>query len=338
MKITLLQRQLLPTRYSKQQPARSHAFQEQLLRQQSIPSPLRDAYTPSSVMPSLGLEELSVLREQRVTSPVTEEESSIPIFPTDSTAVKLEKLQQIAAESDYTGMSYSEIYTAIWNRYDRAFDGRLSAILSQAGPGPVGWTDIFNQFDEETGKEVFTPLFQDFVDQGLLEEGEWYDRDDTEVMQRLSEIKSAPFSYSGMSFEEKEAAILEKYRGKHSYLDFLSMQGELKNALVYRNKMGRDGESDFFSTLDIQLRYNYVYQNDVVEPSQLRHPNPAVLLSEEQWAHIFREPFDVHRFINNVREAQGTAIFLRDPAFSVLSIVAGQVDGWMDLMDRQDRR
>ena len=105
------------------------------------------------------------------------------------------------------------------------------------------------------------------------------------------------------------------------------MQGELKNSLVYKIKMGRDGESDFFSTLDIQLAYNYVYQNDIVDPSQLRHFNPEASFSEEQWAHIFGEPFDVHRFINNVREAQGTAIFLRDPAFSVLSIVAGQVDG-----------
>lgn len=218
MNITPLQRQLLPTRSSgQQQTARSHPFQDQLLEQrQYMQSSMRDAYMPSSVMPSLGLEELSVLREQRVTSPVRVEESSIPIFSTDSTEVKLEKLQKIAEQSDYTGMSYSEIYTTIWNRYDRAFDGNLSAILSLAGPGPTSWVDIFNQFNTETGKEVITPLFQDFVDQGLLEKGEWYDRDDTYVMQCLSDIKSAPLGYSGMSFEEKEAAILEKYKGKHS--------------------------------------------------------------------------------------------------------------------------
>lgn len=112
----------------------------------------------------------------------------------------------------------------------------------------------------------------------------------------------------------------------------------MENALVYQNKMGRDGESDFLSTLGNQLTYNYVYQNDIVDPSQIRHHNPQILFSEEQWHHIFEEPFDVHLFINNVREAQGTAIFLRDPAFSVLSIVAGQVDEWMDLMDRQEHR
>lgn len=319
----------------------STTFQSRLLAELQVQR--QGAYARSSIMPAIDLKDLPELRS--VQSNISSEMASgsleahgIVIAPTDTTEVKLEKLQQMAALSDYTGMEYGEIYTTIWNRYDRAFDGQLSAILSLAGPGPSSWSYIFNQFMEETGDAVITPLFQDFVDQGILEEGEVFDEKNTYVMQCLSDIKSAPLGYSGMSFEEKELAILEKYQGKLSYLDFLSMQGELKNTMVYQNKMGRDGASDFLSTLDSQLAYNYVYKNDIIEPSQLCHNNPQILFSDAQWDQIFQEEFDIHRFINTVRESQGTAIFLQDPAFHVLAVVAAQVDGFMDLLDRHDRR
>lgn len=174
-----------------------------------------------------------ILQARAATEPAQVKTSTVAvnndttILPTDSVEVKLEKLKKIGETADYTGMSYSEIYTTIWNRYNDAFDGNLSAILSPISAVPMNWSDIANQFRKETYKLIFQPLRQEFEEQGRLEGGEFYDKDDTYIMQCISDIRSAPLGYSGMSFAEKEQAIYEKYKGKNTYIDFLNMQGEL---------------------------------------------------------------------------------------------------------------
>lgn len=60
-----------------------------------------------------------------------------------------------------------------------------------------------------------------------------------------------------MSFEEKEAAIFEKYQGKTNFMDFLSMQGELKATMVHRNSLGMDGEFQYLCNMQSSLERHF---------------------------------------------------------------------------------
>jgi hypothetical protein len=225
------------------------------------------------------------------------------------------------------------VYTTIWNRYQDAFGKNLPAILSGLGPKPDGWNEIANQFFHEGSRDVFKPLLQEFKEQGLIEGGKQFDRDNTYVMQRISDIKSAPFGYSGMSFEEKEEAIYEKYRGKNSYIDFLNMQGELIDSLVYRNHFGREGESDYLSKLSGELTYNYVYRKYNLLDQLHSDPNPHRQLTEGEWKHLFSEQFDVYSFFEGFKESLRKINFYNNGHFDIDSVISAQIDKLLDSLD-----
>lgn len=234
-------------------------------------------------------------------------EQTVTILPTDSTQVKLAKLQQIAEASDYTGMSYEEIYTTIWNRYNDAFDGRLSAICSGLS-GPSDWNYINNQFGQEIHKVVFYPLRDEFVAQGMREQDAAYDK---EYQKRVTDIKSAPFGYSGISCEQREAAILEKYAGKNTFLDFLSMQGELFHTGVYSEKMG--GWSAAFKYMDAisnQIERPYVeawLQTNDIETTV--YSSYRSMLTKGEWENKLRSPFDTKSFFTGLKETINKTIY-----------------------------
>ena len=81
------------------------------------------------------------------------------ILPADSIQTKLEKLQKIAEAADYAGMDYEEIYCAIWDRYQKAFGGKMPAITSCL-IGGEDWAEINNQFVREVNQAVYDPLFR----------------------------------------------------------------------------------------------------------------------------------------------------------------------------------
>lgn len=248
--------------------------------------------------------------------------TNITILPGDSVEVKLEKLKQIASVSDYTGMSYEDIYTTIWNRYNDAFGGNLPAIICPMGPLANGWDDISNQFYEETGEAVIHPLFQEFYEQGLLEEGEFYDRDDTYIMQRISDIQSAPLGYSGMSFEEKKQAIYSKYQGKTSYIDFLNMQGELQHSLVYMNELGREASSDYLSSMNSHITYDYVYKNlGLLDKMSASNPNPHSQLTEAEWDAIYAWQFDSETLFRDLKSFFSSGFSNSPSRFEILEFL-----------------
>lgn len=269
--------------------------------------------------------------QARQTSTVTASDNTT-ILPTDSVEVKLEKLKKIGETADYTGMSYSEIYTTIWNRYNDAFDGNLSAILSEIWATPDNWCDISNQFSHEAYQEVFQPLHQEFEEQGKLKGGEFYDENNT-FAQCVSDIRSAPLGYSGMSFAEKEQAIYEKYKGKDTYIDFLNMQGELRSTGVYENKLGMEGESNYFFVLNTRLTYNYLYPKENVP---LSTSNPE--WTDAQWNRILHEKFDANSFLKEVKQSLSNVSFQNGYQlnFDMESVISEQIEELIHATEREE--
>jgi len=262
-------------------------------------------------------------------------EESVTILPTDTTEVKLEKLRQIDEMTDYTGMSYEEIYTDLWNRYNDAFDGNMAAITGLASPSTLEWIGISNQFADVTSKHVFDPLKKEFRAQGVNREDMVYNE---EVTQRISDIKAAPLGYSGMSYDEKEAAILEKYKGKDSLLDFLNMQGELFNTSVYHGKLGFHESNSYFRQIRQQLT------NDHLEPRfeqqgfftwEQMHTGSAYsmhMITSEQWNSILQGSFDMRSFFIGLKEAMQNQTF-DNYSYDVQGMLDSQIDSFMGLLD-----
>lgn len=257
------------------------------------------------------------------------------IQSTDTTEVKLEKLRQIDSMTDYSGMSYEEIYTDLWNRYNDAFGGNLAAITGLATPKTLEWIDISNQFNQAAKELVYNPLKAEFHSQGVRWEDMSYNE---EVTQRISDIKAAPLGYNGMSYDEKEAAILEKYQGKDSLLDFLNMQGELYNTMVYHGKNGFHESSSYFQQIRQQLT------NDHLEPKfeqqgfftwEQMHTGSNYsmhMISSEQWNGILQGSFDMHSFFIGLKDAIQNHTF-ENYNYDVRGMLNSQIDDFMGLLD-----
>lgn len=161
------------------------------------------------------------------------------ILPKDSTETKLEKLSQIIASVDYTGMSYTEIYCDIWDRYNAAFGGNMSAITSGLWKGD-NWYGINNHFVDETCKYVYNPL-----DREIWKDSQLRSRDKGYAEEYIAHggknFRAAALGYQVDNFEDCELAIRLKYAGKNTFLDFLNMQGELFATGVMDYKLGSEG-------------------------------------------------------------------------------------------------
>ena len=282
----------------------SGSFQSQLESRMRVQS-LQDRFTLSSTVPEEKPEQLAATTADRaveVKKPVIRPEDAVAIYTSDSTETKLEKLRKMAEVSDYSGMSYEDIYTTIWNRYNTAFGGRLSAITAPCnGIMSLDWSDINNQFIKEADKYVNIPLRRSLEKQGLIDNGVYSE----EAQQILSDIRAAPLGYSGMSFEEKEAAIFEKYKGKDSYLDFISMQGELFKTGIYSKKLGVEGAIQLSSHMSYETYVHYI-------PNQMHkagliaavwHGVPDEYLSSQtKFESLFNLEFDVRAFYRGMRD------------------------------------
>lgn len=188
---------------------------------------------------------------------------NVTVFPSDSTEVKLNKLRQIGETADYSGMSYVEIHTAIWNRYNAAFDGKMSAIASGLTDGKE-WCDISNQFMDEVYHAVALPMAADEkkgVDFGQINP------------------HAKMLGYDGMSWEEREAAIKEKYKGKDTLEDFLSMQGELSLTGVLSEKMGNEAAFLYQSILRGQIT-RFVFPDEFLRNGVARQSSVDAALNK----------------------------------------------------------
>lgn len=221
---------------------------------------------------------------------------ALAILPTDSTVVKLEKLRAIAENADYTGMSYSEIYKTIWDRYQAAFDGNMTAITGSSA-GPASWAAISYQFSTEVHQNIVNPRMWEI--RGSI--GADYDRSaaQTEAYATLREARMKALGYEGMNFDEIESAIAQKYQGKNSTLDFLNRQGELYVTGCLDNKMGEMGASSYQNMIKFLFEVNYNPQS-VYGPRGAE--DSAVHMTDEQWQRVANQPFDTKVLAGEMRD------------------------------------
>ena len=252
----------------------------------------QDRYVPSAPQP----------RTEPDFSAVERRWNYYGITISNATRAKLKQLAELNAQADYTGMSTDEIYAEIWNRYDKAFDGNMIAIRSFIG-GPSEWTAINQQFKREITSHVFTSAISAARKEGLELDGrpymEWTDaeKDALDSSSNLKACKTVDnalmkvLGYDGMSFEEREAAIREKYAGKNTVLDFLNMQSELNLSGVLNHKMGEDRAGTYCAMLSNQFE-------EVFNPNSISKVGieKYTLMTADQWYRVADQPFDTAQF------------------------------------------
>ena len=215
---------------------------------------------------------------------------------------KLKQLAEIDAQADYTGMSPDEIYAEIWNRYDEAFDGNLIAIRGCVA-GPAEWGEVGHQFYTEVTRHIFNPAINAAWKEGVELDGrpytEWTYEEKTDLDRSCREkadkvvfdAKMKVLGYDGMSFDEREAAIREKYAGKNTTIDFLKMQNELQETGVLNNKMGWESARLYRAMLEVQLE-DLFNPNSISAVGYEKHS----LMTADQWYRVANQPFDTAQF------------------------------------------
>lgn len=232
------------------------------------------------------------------------------VLPGDSIDVKLAKLQKQAEEADYTGMSYHEIFASIWNRYNDAFDGNWATIVSFPAIQEEG-DRATSDFRIEVGRNITGPLQREFkAETGItLYCGSMENEKDTKAFQDYVQSKYGSFyaqvlGYGGMTLEETEQAIYQKYAGKNTLRDFLGMQSELFNTGVMTDKLGGDGAYAYSLTLHEQLYKSlfpdiyYDFSNDL-----------PMHIPQSRWDAVLDGKFDTQAFASDMRETLKTMNF-----------------------------
>ena len=94
-----------------------------------------------------------------------------------------------------------------------------------------------------------------------------------------------------MSFEEREAAIREKYAGKNTVLDFLNMQSELNLSGVLNHKMGEDRAGTYCAMLS--ERFQEAFNPNSISKVGIEKYTP---MTADQWYRVADQPFDTAQF------------------------------------------
>lgn len=142
------------------------------------------------------------------------------------TQAKLDSISAEIEKTDYSGMSKTEIYADIESKYANTFD------------------DFYATFAVWTCEE-YNMIHNQFCDDVDNNAGSYWKNSDTLEAR----------GYSGMSYDEAEIAIKEKYIGKTSFMDQLNLFGELFSSGVLSNKFGWDKATDMVSKLNLSLDF-----------------------------------------------------------------------------------
>ena len=258
---------------------------------QVLEAKTQDRYVPSAPPPRTEPE--FSLAERTYSSGIT---------VSNATCAKLKQLAELDTQADYTGMSPDEIYAEIWNRYDKAFDGNMIAIRGCVA-GPSEWGEIGYQFYTEVTRHIFNPAANAAWKEGVELDGrpytEWTYEEKTDL-DRLCVEKAdkivhdammKTLGYDGMSFDERETAIREKYAGKNTTLDFLNLQSELSMSGVLIHKMGMDRADTYLAMMRIQF-------DEAFNPNSIYNVGheKCSMMTADQWYRVADQPFDTAQF------------------------------------------
>lgn len=261
------------------------------------------------------------------------------VVVSNETSVKLKQLAEINLQADYTGMSPEEILSTIWNRYDEAFDGNMVAITACiAGPGE--WSAINNQFVCEINDHIYFPA-KKAARIAAIAAGASTSYEHEKTLEIACDDKAANvlhdafekvLGYERMSFEEREAAIREKYAGKNTTLDFLKMQSELERSGVLTHKMGKYAGT-YCTMLGVQL-------DEALNPNSIYKVGfeKASDMTLEQWESALGQPFDTAKFAAAMKGNLGrisaingyTPDIVKMMEDCISRFVTGAVDGSLD--------
>lgn len=246
---------------------------------------------------------------------------SSAILPTDSDKVKLEKLKEIDASFDYSGMSYQEIHSTIYNRYNTAFNGNLLGIMSF---GAEDWTQINLQYQDEIKRHVYYPMRNELAaelgmkatDEQFLKEHFWPE---------YNEIILTSQGFRGMSVEEREAAIMKKYQGKNTFMDVLNMHGELRSSGVLAHKMGLEGAGRFWTQFLMQIDYDYFDGAEVGAPA----------VTQEWINNSLDMPIDLKGLYRNLKDSLSKMSFsnFTSSDWAAFDAMGKGVDSLLEMLD-----
>lgn len=255
----------------------------------------------------------------------------------NATHAKLKQLAEMDAKADYTGMSADEIYAEIWNRYNEVFDGDM-VVFTACIAGPAEWGEINNQFVREITKHVYNPELRAARaerDAFCKSEGRPYSERSYEERMALTKsfdekaheicrnARMKALGYYGMSIDEREAAIKEKYAGKNTHMDFLRMQSELKCSGVLADRMGEMGASSYCFRIDhlFELAYN---------PNCLMRVDieKSDFMTADQWYRVANQPLDMEKFAASMKELQSHSTFHGYPA-NIETILEDAIDRYI---------
>lgn len=214
----------------------------------------------------------------------------------NATHAKLKQLTEIDKQADYTGMSSDEIYAEIWTRYDEAFDGNMVAITACIG-GPAEWSAVNNQFEYEILHHIVYPEERTALKAaGVANASTYEEKKALEISCNEKAHQASTHSlwkvlgYEGMSFEERESAIKEKYAGKNTTLDFLKMQGELVRSGVLKHKMG--DKADTYCAM-IEIQFDRAFNPNSIDRVGYEKSS---FMTADQWYRVADQPFDTAQF------------------------------------------
>lgn len=139
-----------------------------------------------------------------------------------NTQAKLDKISSAIKDTDYSGMTKTEIYADIEGKYADAFDDFYATLA------------ISTCKEHEMIHNQFINNVHDYV--GYLN----------------GTVREAR-GYSGMTFDEIETSIKEKYAGKTNFISQLNLFDELFSSGVLSNKYGNTEACSMTSRLSISL-------------------------------------------------------------------------------------
>lgn len=253
----------------------------------------------------------------------------------NATHAKLKQLAELDKQSDYTGMSTDEVFAEIWNRYNEAFDGNM-VVYTACIAGPEEWDVINNQFVDEITAHVINPVAaavrkaaweadrETGTERSHAEEHDLYEFSMRKGSEASRDARWKVLGYYDMSFEEREAAIKEKYAGKNTTMDFLRMQSELDRSGVLTHTMG-DGASTYTDLIGYQFEVAY-NPNSIYTVG----PDNCDFMTADQWYRVADQPFDIAKFAANTKDLLNRISFNSKYPADFANTIAKAVDRFMD--------